>query len=138
MFSAARMVFEVNMTLAIIFAAGAEVAMKYENTTPDEMLILWCLIGGVCGSACSLRFFKPASHLEGFWQMVTNLVIAGNFSPFVVDQVAWRLNFPVGLRMALPIAWTIGLLGTIGINRLLPFLDKWFTLRSNKILKNEE
>jgi hypothetical protein len=130
-----RFLCELNLLMMVALTLGAETAIRYENTTNDQLLILWCLIGGFGGSFCSLRFFQQAKAMEAGMQFATNLIISTAVSPFLVDAVAFRCDLPVGLRLALPVSLSVGMLACSGVSLTIPYLEKWINKKGETLTK---
>lgn len=125
---------EANLGIVVILAAIADVAVKTEKATPDELLILWCLIGGFIGSFCSLRYFHPKSYWDASAQFGTNLCISAMGSPIMVDQISYWTSLPVGLRLALPVAFCVGVVGCNLTAMLIPYGEKYIRAYVEKFI----
>ncbi len=133
-----RILAAVNLDFLVILAAFGDVAVKTEVVTPDELLILWCVIGGFCGSFCSLRFFQPKTPLEASSQFFVNLCLSSIISPLLVDQAARWTGFPLGLRLALPISLFVGILGCQTVGLAIPYAEQWFRARGRRVVREAD
>ena len=120
---ASRLLAWADLQLMVVFAAAGEIALKTESVTSDELIILWCMIGGFFGSFCSLHFYQPKDKFAAGMQFLVNLSFSAIFSPLLVDQTSYWTKLPLGLRLALPIAFLVGLLACTGVARALPYLQ---------------
>lgn len=130
----ARMLAMIHVDIMLVCAAIADIAVKTEAATSDEMLILWCLIGGSCGSVCSLRFFQPKTPFESTSQIFVNIVLSTMLSPIIVDQLSKATGFPVGLRLALPVSLIAGIMACQTVARMIPWAQKWVDAKGQKIV----
>jgi uncharacterized membrane protein YsdA (DUF1294 family) len=112
----------------VFFAAIGDVAIKTESATPEQLIVLWCVIGGLLGSFCSLHYYRQVSHVEATTQFVVNLCLSVAFSPILAEYISYWISFPVGLRLCLPVACGVGLLGNAAVVRGLPFLQNAFDI----------
>ena len=128
---------EVALMAVIATTALAEVGVRTETVTPDQLLILWCVIGGLVGSFCSLQFFHVTTRQQAAWQLGVNLGLSSMLSPLIVDLTSSWTDYPVGLRLALPIACGVGIGGQAVVAQLIPWCRKWIERRAQKISDNE-
>ena len=122
---------EVSLTLLILFAASADLAVKMEVATPDQILILWCLIGGLIGSIVSLRIFRVKNINDGTWQLLANLGISSMVAPILTDLIGKYSGYPVGVRLALPVALVLGIVGEQAVALLIPIAKRWFVSKAS-------
>ena len=122
---ASRLLGWADLQLMVVFAAVGEIALKSESVTSDELVILWCMIGGFFGSFCSLHFYQPKDKFAAGMQFAVNLSFSAIFSPLLVDQVSYWTKIPLGLRLSLPVAFLVGMLACAGVARALPYLQKF-------------
>ena len=125
---------EINLGGMVFTAALAEIAIKTENVTSDQLLILWCLIGGFIGSFVSLRYFHPKDYWDASTQFGTNLCISAVGSPLLVDQISYWTKLPVGLRLAIPTAFCIGVVGCNLTAMLIPYGEKYIRAYVEKFI----
>lgn len=109
-----------------LLAAIADIESRKEVVTPDELVIFWCLIGGLGGSICSLHFYPARDKTEGTWQFVVNIILSGIFSPIVCDWVSYLCHLPIGLRLALPVSCSVGFFACQAIWQGLPYVRRWY------------
>lgn len=121
---------EVSLTLLILIAASADLAVKTEVATPDQILILWCLVGGLIGSIVSLRVFRVKDVSDGTWQLVANLGISAMASPMLTDLIGKYSGYPVGVRLALPVSLILGIVGEQVVALLIPIAKRWFVSKA--------
>ena len=131
--TAARILTEITLGSMIILAQIAEIAVASEKVTSDELLLLWCLIGGLCGSFCSLRFFQPQRATEAVMQFGVNLCFATIVSPQACYVTSAWTGWPIGLRLALPVALVIGTVACNLVAIVLPYGERWFRGRAAKV-----
>lgn len=124
---------EMALVGAIALSAVADVGVRTETATPDQLLILWCVIGGCVGAFCSLQFFAVKTRGEAMMQMIVNLGLSSMVSPLVVDLASSWTGYPVGLRLSLPIACAIGLLGQQIVTLLIPLGRQWLTRKAKDV-----
>lgn len=120
---------EVSLISLVALAAAADAAVRSEVATPDQMLVLWCVIGGMLGSFCSLKFFEVKSRVEAAAQLGVNLVLSGVCSPIIVDVVSMYSGYPTGMRLALPIACALGIVGQQLVSKLIPIGQRFVEKR---------
>lgn len=122
---------EISLTLLILLAASADLAVKTEAATPDQILILWCLVGGLIGSIVSLRIFRVKDINDGTWQLMANLGISSMASPILTDLIGKYSGYPVGVRLALPVSLVLGIVGEQAVALLIPIAKKWFVSKAS-------
>jgi len=132
-----QMLGEAILMAIIATTAVADIAVKTEQVTPDQLLVLWCVIGGLVGSFCSLQFFQVRTRPEAAWQMAVNLGLSGTLSPLIVDLISSWTAYPIGLRLALPIACGVGIGGQAVVAHLIPWARKWLDGRAKKYVEDE-
>lgn len=125
-----------NIDAMIILTALGDVAVRTEAVTSEQLIVLWCVIGGFGGSICSLRFFQVKTPLEGWSQFGTNLILSAMVSPILVDWVSRLTGFPQGLRLSLPIALGVGVLGCQAVARAIPYAQRWLDRKGDKIVED--
>lgn len=139
--AAARTLSEVLLAAAAATLATAELAIKTEVATPDQILILWCIIGGFLGAFCSLRFFPVQGNWENGWQLAVNLILSATFSPtlchIIVAATPEWIGISVGLRLALPVSVTVGAVAQAVVFALIPWGKKYLDARASKIVDGE-
>lgn len=128
--------------VAMLVAAAATVAgaeIIKESATPDELLILWCIVGGLLGAACSLRFFPVSGFWPNIWQLGVNLVLSAAFSPQLCywPVSAWT-GAPIGLRLALPVSVTVGACGQAIVALIIPWGKKYIETRAAKLVEGDK
>lgn len=126
----------IELQLMFILTAIADVAVRTEAATSDELLILWCLIGGLGGSICSLHFYPCDDRSNRAWQFIVNIICAAIFSPFLCDHVSYWTRLPLGLRMALPVAFGVGFFGCQAITQGLPYAKQYYRARWKRAIKD--
>ena len=126
---ASRILAVAELNLMVMFTAIADIAVRTNVATPDEILVLYCIIGGFGGSFCSLHFYQPKDRFAAGMQFTVNFCFSGIFSPLLVEYMSYWTAIPAGFRLALPVGFMIGLVACAVVARLLPHfqrgLDKW-------------
>lgn len=97
-------------------------SLESPPTTPEDKLILWCLLGGVIGSACSLHFYPKLDKYSCAAQIGVNFGISVSISPLAVDLISNATKYPVSLRLALPVSFILGIIGQSIIVYSLPLI----------------
>lgn len=123
---------EVSLISLVALTATADMAVRSESATPDQMLALWCVIGGMLGSFCSLKFFEVKSRVEAAAQLGVNLVLSGVCSPIIVDVISMYSGYPTGMRLALPIACALGIVGQQLVSKLIPIGQRFVEKRAKQ------
>jgi hypothetical protein len=113
-----------SMTGMLFFASQVVLAPA------DDVLLLWCLAGGLCGSFCSLQFKPPKTRLEMGMQLAVNLILGATLSPLAVDCVSWLTTYPVNLKLTLPIAVGFGIGAQESVARLMPRIQAMLEKRA--------
>lgn len=125
---------EVLLGFSMFALATAELGIKMEVVTSDQLMILWCLIGGLLGAFCSLDFFPVGN---GKWekgaQLGVNVVLSATCSPSLVDLVAYWTGLPSGLRLALPISVGVGIVGRAAVFMLIPYGREFLKKRASDV-----
>ena len=128
---------EVTLIAAIGATAVADLSVRGETVTPDQLLVLWCVIGGMVGSFCSLQFFIVKTRVEAAWQLAVNLGLSAVVSPLLVDMVSYWTGYPLGLLLALPVSCGVGIGGQAAVIQIIPWGRKWLDGRARNIVKDD-
>lgn len=136
MYSIARITIEMPIVL-LGAAAAAEAGQLTGTMSMDDVICLWCVVGGCLGAICSLHFFRvpqgPHAHVDIAWQFGVNMILSGAFSPLLVPTVAKWTGLPEGMKTAIPTALAVGIIAQRVVARLLPVFQKVLDARASKV-----
>lgn len=133
-----KLVMWVDFSLLLVLAGISEVAMTYEIFSAADIIILHCLIGGIGGSSASIHFYPPANRSTGAFQFGINTLMAAFFSPAACEYISYWTKYPVGLRLALPVSFIVGLLACQAVARAIPWLQRYFDTYAGKVQRKLE
>ena len=125
---------ELSWVAMVILGAGANVAIA-EGATPEQLQILWCLIGGFMGSMCSLRFFQVKGWWENAAQLGVNILLSATAAPVLCDYAARWSGFPNGLRLAILVSAGTGIFGQQTVMQAIPLIQKVAARRLRRTAK---
>lgn len=129
---------EILLAAAAVTLASAEIAIKTEAATADELLILWCVIGGFLGACCSLKFCPSKGGWDNAVQLAVNLILSAAFSPQICWTIAPWIGAPVGLRLAIPVSVAVGSFAQAVVFMLIPWGKKYLEARAAKVVDGDK
>jgi hypothetical protein len=131
--------FTQEMAIVLIGAAAFAEAGEVGGMSPEDVVVLWCIVGGCLGAFCSLHFFRvqPSAHIQAdiAWQFFVNLILSGCFSPLLVPT-AVKYSGLRPMQVAIAISCGVGILAQQAVAKvILPSLQKLADARAAKALK---
>lgn len=126
------------MAIILIGATAFAEAGEQVGMSPEDVTVLWCIVGGCLGAFCSLHFFRVApsatTQTDVAWQFGVNLILSGVFSPLLVPA-AVRYSGLRPMQVAIAVSCAMGiaaqrLVATI----ILPGVQKILEARAAKVV----